>query len=374
MNIKILILDIIWTLSSIAYRHCCLDHPSNWVTALVGSGRGDKETTRGHSRPGGKTMKLRNILVATTAIAAASIAGSAAAADKMKIGITQNNVGVDSYQTTYDKSFKEAVEANDNVEAVVLDAGGDVARQIAQIEDLIQQQVQAIIIWPTNGEAVIPAVRKAHKAGIPVIVTNSNIAEAGFEFVKSFSGPDNITQGSRSAEIMCDKFKEMGIETTAQVVQISGQPGYTTAIERQKGFDDRLPEVCPDVTIVETQPGDWNREKSQKVMEAFLVKYDKIDGVYSGDDNMGVGALNAAKAAGRDGIIFVGATNFAVGYEAMEKGEYWGSIYQSPVDDAKAALKTAIDVLEGKELPFLNYFDTPKITQDNMSDFTKPVF
>lgn len=318
-------------------------------------------------------MTLRTMLTLSTAMAGLAFAASASAAE-YRIGITQNNVGVDSYQTTYDKSFKEAVEANDAVEAVVLDAGGDVARQIAQIEDLIQQQVQAIIIWPTNGEAVIPAVRKAHKAGIPVIVTNSNIAEAGFEFVKSFSGPDNITQGSRSAEIMCDKFKEMGIETTAQVVQISGQPGYTTAIERQKGFDDRLPEVCPDVTIVETQPGDWNREKSQKVMEAFLVKYDKIDGVYSGDDNMGVGALNAAKATGREGIIFVGATNFAVGYEAMEKGEYWGSIYQSPVDDAKAALKTAIDVLEGKELPFLNYFDTPKITQDNMSDFTKPVF
>jgi ribose transport system substrate-binding protein len=130
----------------------------------------------------------------------------------------------------------EAVEANDNVEAVVLDAGGDVARQIAQIEDLIQQEVQAIIIWPTNGEAVIPAVRKAKNAGIPVIVTNSNIAEAGFDFVKSFSGPDNITQGSRSAEIMCDKFKEMGIETTAQVVQITGQPGYTTAIERAEGL------------------------------------------------------------------------------------------------------------------------------------------
>ncbi|WP_339762419.1 sugar ABC transporter substrate-binding protein [uncultured Hoeflea sp.] len=318
-------------------------------------------------------MKLRTMLTLSTAVAGLVFANAAGAAE-YRIGITQNNVGVDSYQTTYDKAFKEAVEANDAVEAVVLDAGGDVARQIAQIEDLIQQQVQAIIIWPTNGEAVIPAVRKAHNAGIPVIVTNSNIAEAGFDFVKSFSGPDNITQGSRSAEIMCDKFKEMGIETTAQVVQISGQPGYTTAIERQKGFDDRLPEVCPDVTVVETQPGDWNREKSQKVMEAFLVKYDKIDGVYAGDDNMGVGALNAAKAAGREGIIFVGATNFAVGYEAMEKGEYWGSIYQSPVDDAKAALKTAIDVLDGKDVPFLNYFDTPKITQDNMSNFTKPVF
>ena len=318
-------------------------------------------------------MNIRTALAVTTAAATLAAAG-AVSAETMKIGITQNNVGVDSYQTTYEKAFIAAAEANPNVETVVLDAGGDVARQIAQMEDLIQQDVDAIIIWPTNGEAVIPAVRKAHSAGIPVIVTNSNIAEEGFEFVKSFSGPDNITQGARAAEIMCDKFTDMGIADTAQIVQISGQPGYTTAIERAKGFEDRLPEVCPNVTLVETQPGDWNREKSQKVMEAFLVKYDKIDGVYAGDDNMGVGALNAAKAAGRDGIIFVGATNFSVGYEAMERGEYWGSIYQSPVDDAEAALQTAIDVLSGKEVPFLNYFDTPKITQDNMGDFTKPVF
>jgi ribose transport system substrate-binding protein len=283
-------------------------------------------------------------------------------------------VGVDSYQTTYEKAFIAAAEANPDVEIVVLDAGGDVARQIAQVEDLIQQEVDAIIIWPTNGEAVIPAVRKAKQAGIPVIVTNSNIAEPGFDFVASFSGPDNITQGARAAEIMCDKFTEMGIADEAQIVQISGQPGYTTAIERAKGFEDRLPEVCPNVKLLETQPGDWNREKSQQVMEAFLVKYNDIDGVYAGDDNMGVGALNAARAAGRDGIIFVGATNFAVGYEAMEAGDYWGSIYQSPVDDAEAALQTAIDVLSGEEVPFLNYFDTPKITQDNMTDFTKPVF
>ncbi|MEM1429184.1 MAG: sugar ABC transporter substrate-binding protein [Pseudomonadota bacterium] len=317
-------------------------------------------------------MRTRSILAATTA-AGLALAGTASA-DAYKIGITQNNVGVDSYQTTYEKAFIAAAEGNAAVDAVVLDAGGDVARQIAQVEDLIQQEVDAIIIWPTNGEAVIPAVRKAHQAGIPVIVTNSNIAEPGFDFVASFSGPDNITQGARSAEIMCEKFTAMGIQDEAQIVQISGQPGYTTAIERAKGFEDRLPEVCPNVTLMETQPGDWNREKSQQVMEAFLVKYDDIDGVYSGDDNMGVGALNAAKAAGRDGIIFVGATNFAVGYEAMGAGDYWGSIYQSPVDDAEAALKTAIDVLEGREVPFLYYFDTPKITQDNMGDFTKPVF
>ena len=318
------------------------------------------------------TRSLKLILAATTAFAALA---TGAAAQEHKIGITQNNVGVDSYQTTYEQAFIAAAEANPNVEAVVLDAGGDVARQIGQIQDLIQQQVDAIIIWPTNGKAVVPAVRKAHQAGIPVIVTNSNIAEEGFDFIASFSGPDNITQGARSAEIMCDKFKADGIADEAQIVQIAGQPGYTTAIERAKGFEDRLPEVCPNVTLLETQPGDWNREKSQRVMEAFLVKYEEIDGVYSGDDNMGVGALNAAKAAGRaDEMIFVGATNFAVGYEAMARGEYYGSIYQSPVDDAEAALATALDVLKGEDVPMLNYFDTPKITVDNMDEFSKPVF
>ena len=316
-------------------------------------------------------MKFQTIL----AVAAASSAMvGAAQADTYKIGITQNNVGVDSYQTTYEQAFVDAANANDRVEAVVLDAGGDVARQIAQMENLIQQGVDAIIIWPTNGEAVIPAVRKAKQADIPVVVTNSNIDEKGFDFISSFSGPDNIAQGATAAEIMCDRFKDLGIADEAQIVEVTGQPGYTTAIERSDGFTERLPEICPNVELVDSQPGDWNREKAQTVMEAFLTKYDDIDGVYAGDDNMGVGALNAAMAAGREDITFVGATNFSVGYEAMADGDYWGSIYQSPVDDARAALATAVDILDGEDVPFLNYFETPAITQDNMDEFTKPVF
>ena len=263
----------------------------------------------------------------------------------------------------------------ENVETVVLDAGGDVSRQISQMRDLIQQQVDVIIIWPPNGQAVVPAVRQAKQAGIPVVVTNSQIAEEGQEFIASFSGPDNVTQGVYSAEMMCEALKAQGEEDEAQIVQIAGQPGYTTAIERAQGFEERLPEVCPNVTLIETQPGNWNREEAQRVMENFLIKYDDIDGVYSGDDNMGVGALNAAKAAGRaDEIIFVGATNFAVGYDAMQRGEYYGSVYQSPVEDARNALETAVAVARGEEVPKLNYFDTPKITVDNVDEFEKPVF
>ncbi|TDR51129.1 monosaccharide ABC transporter substrate-binding protein (CUT2 family) [Halomonas ventosae] len=297
-------------------------------------------------------------------------AGLAQAEESYRIGITQNNVGVDSYQTTYESAFEAAADKHGNVDVVVLDAGGDVARQIGQVRNLIQQRVDAIIIWPTNGQAVIPAIRQAHKAGIPVVVTNSKIAEAGLDYIAAFSGPDNVQQGASSAEMMCE-----ALDGEGQIVQIAGQPGYTTAMERSKGFEDKLAEACPGVELVETQPADWNREKAQRVMENFLTKYDDIDGVYAGDDNMGVGALNAAKSAGRaDEIVFIGATNFAVGYEAIERGEYYGSIYQSPVDDAEAALQTALDVLAGEEVPKMNFFETPKITADNLAEFDKPVF
>ncbi|WP_084649273.1 sugar ABC transporter substrate-binding protein [Saccharospirillum impatiens] len=288
----------------------------------------------------------------------------------IRIGITQNNVGVDSYQTTYESAFIEAASQRNDLDTVVMDAGGDVARQIAQMQYLIQQQVDAIIIWPTNGQAVVPVVRQAQEAGIPVVVTNSNIADEGQEYIESFSGPNNILQGEYSAEMMCDQLGGVG-----QVVQITGQPGYTTSIERQVGFEERLAEVCPDVELIESQAGDWNRERAQQVMNSFLNKYTSIDAVYSGDDNMGLGALNAAKAAGRSqDIKFFGATNFAVGYEAMERGEYHGSVYQSPAEDARNALRTALAAANGETVPKYNYFDTPKITQENMGNFEKPVF
>jgi ribose transport system substrate-binding protein len=318
------------------------------------------------------THSTKLSLACTTALIAL---GGAASAQSVTIGITQNNVGVDSYQTTYEQAFiAAAADENDDVEVVVLDAGGDVARQIAQIQDLIQQDVDAMIIWPTNGQAVIPAVREAYQAEIPVIITNSNIAEDGFDFVTSFSGPDNITQGARSAEIMCDKFKEWASRTRPASSQITGQPGYTTAIERAKGFEERLPEVCPNVTLVDSQPGNWNRENSAAGDGSLPRPVRRHRRRLFRRRQHGRRRTERGQGRRTEGIIFVGATNFAVGYDAMERGEYWGSIYQSPVDDAEAALQTALDVLAGEDVPFLNYFDTPKITQDNMDEFTKPVF
>lgn len=286
------------------------------------------------------------------------------------IGITGFNFGVDSYQTTYEKAFEDHCR-NLGVNYIKLDPKGDAALQANQVEDLIQKRVDVIIVWPVSGKGIIPAVRKANSAGIPVLVTNSPIDPSGEKLTEGFCGPDNVLEGRYAGEMMAEALNGKG-----KVVEIMGFPGYVTASERSEGFHAVLRNY-PNIEIIETQPGNWDRMKSQKVMENFLVKYGPgdFDGVYVADDNMGMGAVNALKAAGRiNDVIITSACMFGEGYDAMGRGEIWGTVYQSPTSDAKIAVDTAIKVAQGKDIPRKNFFETPKVTHRIVHLFKKPPF
>jgi ribose transport system substrate-binding protein len=286
------------------------------------------------------------------------------------IGITQNNAGVDSYETTYENSFN-AYAKELGIRTVVLDAQGDPAKQINQIRSLIAQKVAVMIVWPTNAKAVVPAVKQAHDAKVPVVITNSEIDPSGEKYTVSFSGPDTLGEGEVAAKLMAQ-----GLNGKGNVVLINGVPGYATAIRREKGFVDTIKKDYPDIKILAEEPGNWNREKAQSVMEDFLTKFgDQINGVYAGDANMGVGALNAIRAAGKAGKIkIVDATLFKDGYDAIKEGVYYASVVQSPVTDAQNAIKVAVQVAEGQSVPESAYFETPAITESNLNQFPVPTF
>lgn len=289
--------------------------------------------------------------------------------DEVVIGITQNNAGVDSYQTTYEQAFKEYADEL-GVQAIVLDPQGDPAQQISQIQNLIAQRVNVLVVWPTNAKAVVPAVRQAKAAGVPVVITNSQIDDSGQDYIEAFSGPNTVEEGRVAGRMLIEALDGKG-----NVVVINGRPGYATAVNRENGFMEAISEA-PGIKVLDAQPADWNREKAQSVMENFITKYgDQIDGVFAADDNMGAGALNAIKGAGIDkDIKLVGATNFAVGYDAIKDGDYYGSVVQSPVVDARNALRVAVRVAEGQPVKKLEYIDTPPITQANVDEFERPVF
>ncbi|MFP4484683.1 MAG: sugar ABC transporter substrate-binding protein [Spirochaetaceae bacterium] len=291
--------------------------------------------------------------------------------DTIVIGHTANNVGIDSYQTTHDRVFRETCDSMEDVECIQLDAGGDVALQLSQVEDLIQQNVDVIAIWPVNGKALVPGARRAHQAGIPVIIVNSQLDESGFDFIEGFAGPDTYQQGVNGAIAMID-----ALDGEGKVVDLMGLPGYVTAIRRSGGFHDHIEESAPGIEIIATEPTDWNRAKATEVMENLLVRFgDEIDGVYVADDNIGIGALNAMKEAGVAGdIVMTSACMFGEGYDAMEEGLIYSSNYQSPAEDAINAVEMAVAIANGEEVEFWNYFETPIVTAENMDQFERPNF
>lgn len=287
------------------------------------------------------------------------------------IGHTANNTGIDSYQTTHDKVYRETVAAMDGVEAIILDAKGDVAQQISQIETLIQRDVDVMTVWPVNGKAVVPAVKKAYDAGIPVLIVNSPIDESGFDYIIGHSGPDDYVEGQEAAKGMIE-----ALDGEGKVVELMGLPGYVTAIKRSDGFQDYIAENAPGIEILATEPTDWNRAKATQVMENLIVKFgDEIDGVYVADDNVGIGGLNALKEAGMAGeVVMTSACMFGEGYDAMKEGYIYGSVYQSPAEDARQAVELAVKVARGEEIPFMNYFETPVITPENLDTIDRPTW
>lgn len=315
------------------------------------------------------------IVIITVCLFLAAVATGFSAEKKMSeitIGITGFNFGVDSYQTTYEQAFEQHC-SDLGINCIKLDPKGDAALQSNQVEDLIQKKVDAILVWPVSGKGIIPALRKAKDAKIPVLATNSPVDESGKDLIVGFCGPNNIIQGEYAADMMekARKGKKM------KVVEIMGVPGYVTATLRSQGFHDQVGKKYPDIEVIETQPGNWDRFKSQKVMENFLVKYGPGDfqGVYVADDNMGMGAVNALKASGRlRDVVITSACMFGEGYDAIKRDEIYGSVYQSPVDDAKIAIDTAVKVAQGEKVPFYNYFDTPPVTKENLGKFEKPPF
>ena len=144
---------------------------------------------------------------------------------------------------------------------------------------------------------------------------------------------------------------------------ITGDPGFSPTNDRQQGFLDTIAREGPGITMLDIQTGHFMREDSQTVMSALITKYGrKIDVVYGQDDNMTAGAVNALKAAHytlKDKPLVVSVGAMADGLPLVKEGWIDGTIMQSPRDDARLAVDTALAIINGKQKePFKNYFLT----------------
>jgi ribose transport system substrate-binding protein len=237
------------------------------------------------------------------------------------------------------KEGAEDAAAAAGITLVVVDSQDNPATEATNLEDLIQQGVDAILVNPTDADAIVPSIQKANAAGIPVFTIDRGAS--GGDIISHIAS-DNEAGGRMAAEFLCE-----ALDGEGKVVELEGIAGTSAARDRGKGFNDYMSEKCPDVEIIARQTANFNRTEGLTVFENILQAEPEIDGVFAHNDEMILGAIEAAEAAGREDIIFVGFDAIDDALDAVDDEKLAATIAQQPYEMGRLGVEMAFAYLTG---------------------------
>jgi galactofuranose transport system substrate-binding protein len=267
---------------------------------------------------------------------------------KMVVGFSQmENDG--PWRIAETNSMKgEAAKLSDKFELVITDAQGQTSKQVSDVEDLVSRGVSAIFLAPREKNGLEPALQAAKEANIPIILVDREAAgTAGADFVTVLKS-DFIEQGRRAAEWLAQH-----TNGKASIVELSGTSGASVSQDRQQGFADEI-KKHPDMKIIASQTGNFNRAEGQKVMQNIIQSMgQQITAVYAHNDEMAIGAIQALKAAGmkpgRD-ILIVSVDGEKAALQAIIDGDMNATVESNP-RFGPLAFETLQKFLNGEKLP-----------------------
>ncbi|MBT3202024.1 MAG: ABC transporter substrate-binding protein [Phycisphaerales bacterium] len=217
----------------------------------------------------------------------------AAAQKKIVVGFAQ--LGAESgWRTANTKSIKSEAEKR-GVELRFLDAQQKQENQIKALRTFIQQKVDIIAFAPIVDTGWQKVLEEIKAAGIPVVLTDRAVAVTDDSLYVTFIGSDFVEEGRRAAKWFIDNTKG-----DINIFELTGTPGASCATDRKKGFEDAIADH-PRIKIIKSQTGMFKRSDGKAVMEAFLKTPDaaRCNALYSHNDDMAIGAIQAIKAAGK---------------------------------------------------------------------------
>jgi ribose transport system substrate-binding protein len=245
---------------------------------------------------------------------------------------------------------REAAAQGVRLVALAADRETDVERQYQIIENLIQQGVDAILLAPSGSKELVPAIRKANDAGIPVLLLDTRIDQAAADSVGArtvtYIGSDNFEGGAVAGRYLAAKLAGEG-----SVAIIEGISGHETADQRRLGFLSGIADF-PGVRVVASQTANWERALAYNVAENLLQAHPELDAIFAANDEMALGALEAVAAAGRMGQVPV------VGFDAIpdalaniRSGRLLGSVAQFPGEMGRLGVAHAAALLRDGTVP-----------------------
>ena len=241
--------------------------------------------------------------------------------NKPKIGMVLSTLNNPFFVNMKDGAEKEAEKLG--YDLVVLDSQNDPAKERANVEDLVQLGVVALLINPTDSDAVVKTVEVANKSNIPVITLDR---QANGGKITSHIASDNIKGGEMAAEYVLDKFKDE--KGPINVVEIQGIPGASATRDRGEGFHNIM-DKNDKFNFISIQAADFDRQKGLQVMENIIQANPNIQVVFAHNDEMALGAVKAIKVSGINALV-IGFDGNDDAKDSIDANEMTATIAQQP--------------------------------------------
>ncbi len=300
---------------------------------------------------------MKKMLLSATA-ALALFVTPALAQEKLKIGMTFQELN-NPYFVSMQEALIEAA-ASIGAEVIVTDAAHDVAKQVSDVEDMLQQKIDILLLNPTDSAGIEAAVHAAKAAGVIVVAIDANANGP----VDTFVGSKNRDAGYQSCKHLGDALGGKG-----EVAILDGIP-VVPILQRVEGCKAALGEFS-DIKLVDTQNGRQDRSVALGVVENMIQSHPNLAGIFSVNDGGAMGALAAIQGSGRD-IKLTSVDGAPEAVKAIADGtNFIETTAQFPRDQVRVGLAMALAqkwgaVVVPKEVPI----DVRVVDSKNAADFS----
>ena len=260
--------------------------------------------------------------------------------DTTKVGLSISTLNNPFFVSLRDGAEAAAEEAG--FEITTADAQNDAATQVSDIEDLLQQNIDVLLVNPTDSAAVVSAIESANDSGVPVI-TVDRTADGG-EVVTHIAS-DNVAGGEMAGEFIAEQLSEEG-----QVVELEGIPGASATRERGEGFHNVV-DSMDGIEIVASQSANFDRSEGLTVMENILQSTDSLDAVFAHNDEMALGAVQALESNNMlEDVTVVGFDATDDARAAVSEGRMDATVAQQPELIGQKAIDAAGKVAKDEQV------------------------
>ncbi|WP_271985548.1 ABC transporter substrate-binding protein [Pseudoclavibacter terrae] len=212
---------------------------------------------------------------------------------EMVIGFSQSENEQNPFRAVETESVRQSVEGS-GAEFVYTNANSDQAKQLTDIQSMINQGVDALIVAPISSTGLQGAFADAQAQGIPVVTIDRQSEGTPCDDYLTFLGSDFYEQGVRAAQAVVEATGGEG-----KIAEIQGAPGSDVATLRTEGFAEEIAKH-EGLEIVAQQTGNWSTSEAQEVLSQIVSANSDITAVYTHSDTMALGAVTALTNFGKD--------------------------------------------------------------------------